>query len=82
MDNMFYKCYDCNKNLCPLCKSNHEKKDGKVHIIKNYDLKDFFVMIMVKDLYYIVKIVIKIYAKIATIISINYFIITVPFIIN
>ena len=29
----FYTCFTCNKNLCPLCKSNHDNK----HNIFNYD---------------------------------------------
>ena len=33
----FYKCYTCNKKLCPLCKSKHDKK----HIIINYDEVNF-----------------------------------------
>ena len=32
-----YICKTCNINLCPLCKSNHNKN----HIIINYDKKDF-----------------------------------------
>jgi len=31
--NQFYKCFDCNINLCPLCKNKHDKK----HNIYNYD---------------------------------------------
>ena len=34
--NYFYKCYECKFNLCPNCKSNHNKS----HSIINYDLKD------------------------------------------
>ena len=33
----FFKCLDCGKNLCPLCKSNH---DNGHHIIK-YDDKNY-----------------------------------------
>ena len=33
----FYKCYKCNMNLCPLCKSNHDES----HNIINYDLKNY-----------------------------------------
>ena len=33
--NQFYKCCKCNINLCPLCKSNHDKE----HIIIDYELK-------------------------------------------
>ena len=32
-NNAFYKCGKCNKNLCPLCKSKHDKN----HNIINYD---------------------------------------------
>ena len=32
-NNEFYKCYDCNINLCPLCKTKHEKN----HNVLNYD---------------------------------------------
>ena len=32
-NNEFYKCYECKMNICPLCKSSHEKN----HIIINYD---------------------------------------------
>jgi len=32
-NNVFYKCGECNKNLCPLCKSKHDKN----HNIINYD---------------------------------------------
>ena len=31
-NNEFYTCYTCNKNICPLCKSIHNKD----HIIINY----------------------------------------------
>ena len=34
-NNIFYKCLTCNNNICPLCKSNHNKN----HIIINYDEK-------------------------------------------
>ena len=35
--NEFYICKTCNKNICPLCKSNHDKN----HKIINYDDKDY-----------------------------------------
>ena len=35
-ENEFYICNTCNKNICPLCKSIHDKK----HIIINYDDKN------------------------------------------
>ena len=31
--NIFYKCYDCNINLCPLCKDKHDRN----HKAINYD---------------------------------------------
>ena len=34
-NNIFYKCLTCNNNICPLCKSNHDKE----HKIINYDDK-------------------------------------------
>ena len=36
-NNEFYICNTCNKNICPLCKSIHEKD----HIIINYDDKNY-----------------------------------------
>ena len=36
-NNYFYKCLDCKKNICPLCKTKHDKK----HTIINYDLKNY-----------------------------------------
>ena len=36
-NNEFYICNTCNKNICPLCKSNHDKK----HIIINYVDKNY-----------------------------------------
>ena len=35
--NEFYICKTCNKNICPLCKSNHDKN----HKIINYDDKNY-----------------------------------------
>ena len=35
-NNEFYICYECNMNLCPLCKSIHDN----THSIINYDYKD------------------------------------------
>ena len=35
--NNFYKCLNCEKNLCPQCKSNHDKS----HKTINYDEKDY-----------------------------------------
>ena len=36
-DNVFFICNTCNKNICPLCKSSHDKK----HNIIEYDEKYF-----------------------------------------
>ena len=36
-NNIFYTCGACKKNICPLCRSNHDKK----HNIINYEQKDF-----------------------------------------
>ena len=36
-NNEFYKCLNCSSNLCPLCKSNHEKK----HYIIEYEQKNY-----------------------------------------
>ena len=36
-NNIFHKCLNCKKNLCPQCKSNHDKR----HNIINYDEKDY-----------------------------------------
>ena len=35
--NLFYKCCNCNFNLCPACKEKHNKD----HIILNYELKNY-----------------------------------------
>ena len=35
-NNQFYKCLDCNINLCPLCNSFHNKN----HIKINYEMKN------------------------------------------
>ena len=35
--NQFYKCGNCNINLCPICKDNHNSK----HIIFDYDSKNY-----------------------------------------
>jgi len=35
--NQIYKCCNCNINLCPLCKLNHNKE----HIIIDYELKNY-----------------------------------------
>ena len=36
-NNEFYICYECKINLCPLCKSIHDK----THSIINYDNKNY-----------------------------------------
>ena len=36
-NNEFYICNTCNKNICPLCKLNHDKS----HIIINYEDKNY-----------------------------------------
>ena len=35
--NEFYKCIECGINICPICKSSHDKS----HNIINYDQKDY-----------------------------------------
>ena len=37
-DNKFFICFDCKKNLCPICKDKHEKE----HLIFDYDDRDFY----------------------------------------
>ena len=36
-NNSFYKCFTCNKNLCPLCQSKH----NNLHNIINYNDKNY-----------------------------------------
>ena len=36
-NNIFYTCISCKRNICPLCKSNHDK----LHKIINYDDKNY-----------------------------------------
>lgn len=36
-DNSFFICFTCKKNICPLCKTSHDKN----HIVINYSEKDF-----------------------------------------
>ena len=36
-DKQFYKCLVCNQNLCPLCKSKHDKN----HIVIGYEQKNY-----------------------------------------
>jgi len=37
-NNKFFKCCNCNINLCPLCKQSHNKNDK----IIDYELKDYY----------------------------------------
>ena len=37
-NNIFYICNECKINLCPICKSNHDKSN-KLHNVINYDDK-------------------------------------------
>ena len=37
-NNKFYLCIDCNNNLCPLCKSSHNKN----HKIIDYEMKNYY----------------------------------------
>ena len=48
--NIFYKCCECNINLCPLCKIGHEKNVNKNHLILDYDIKSFSCNSMGKDI--------------------------------
>ena len=40
-ENTFYRCNTCKKNLCPICKSNHNKGDYLGHKIINYENKNY-----------------------------------------
>lgn len=43
INNRFYKCCNCNMNLCPLCTLNHQKKyKEENHTILDYDLKNYY----------------------------------------
>ena len=37
-NNEFYICFNCNKNICPLCKLSHDKS----HNVVKYDEKNYF----------------------------------------
>ena len=39
-NNEFYFCLSCMQNICPLCKSEHEKLNP-IHKVKNYDEKNY-----------------------------------------
>ena len=41
-DNKFYKCFNCNINLCPICKLKHGKTENKKHLILDYDIKNYY----------------------------------------
>lgn len=56
--NIFYRCNQCKKNLCPLCKEKHDK----THNIIDYEEKAIFVRNIITHILYIVKIVKKICA--------------------
>ena len=43
-NNELFICLNCNINLCPLCKSKHKKE----HKIINYELKNIFVINIIK----------------------------------
>ena len=47
--NEFYLCLNCNQNLCPICKYNHEKDNDEHNIIK-YDQK-FYTCSKHNDMY-------------------------------
>ena len=43
INNQFYKCCNCNMNLCPLCKLKHQKKyKDENHNILDYDLRNYY----------------------------------------
>ena len=56
-NNEFFICYECKMNLCPLCKSIHDK----THSIINYDYKNYICNNIMMYLLYIVMIVKLIY---------------------
>jgi len=47
-NNIFYICNECKINLCPICKSNHDKSN-KLHNIINYDDKYYICNIHNKE---------------------------------
>lgn len=55
---VFNYCKVCKQKLCPLCKSKHNKS----HIIIDYDKKIIYAINMMRNLFHIVMIAIKIYA--------------------
>ena len=58
-NNQFYKCCNCNFNICPTCKLSHENN----HKILDYDQKNIIAINMVKNAFYIVMIVMRIYVS-------------------
>ena len=44
--NIFYKCFNCDMNLCPICKAKHNKE----HFIINYERKSYICKLH-KELY-------------------------------
>ena len=40
-NNLFYKCYTCKINLCPLFANKHKKKYNKKHLIIKYENKNY-----------------------------------------
>ena len=82
----FYLCCNCSKNLCPLCKSNHDK----THIVINYEDKNYIckkhnesyikycetckenVRIVIDRLKYKVKVMKEVLDKMANILDIYY----------
>ena len=40
-DNKFFKCFSCNKDICPSCKNNAHDKENKDHNIIDYDDMNF-----------------------------------------
>ena len=64
-ENAFYICYNCKQNLCPLCKSKH----NKTHNIIDMTIKILHAINIMKYIVYIVLIAKKIfvhYAKMST----------------
>ena len=49
-NNIFYICLSCKQNLCPLCKSTHNKK----HNIIDYEKKIIYVIFITKNIVLIV----------------------------
>ena len=56
-NNIFYKCNKCKINICPICKSIHDK----AHNIINYEQKIIYVEFIMNHIYFIEKHVKEIY---------------------